>query len=131
MTPSRSQRTIDLIISRGRRLEADREILVIRAVADQLAIEMAAITEFATDHRSALEWIKGEPLIPDRHEPLCCGTAGLLGRNDLTNPPSLQALPGENLTGLQRPTQVPLASSDESEKEQRQNTQASQTAPVG
>jgi hypothetical protein len=124
------QRTIDRIISHGHRLEADREILVIGALADQLAVEMAAITEFATDHRSALEWIKGEPLIPDRHEPLCCGTAGLLGRNDLTNPPSLQAQPGENLTGLQRLSQVPLASGDESEKEQRQSIRASQTASV-
>jgi len=128
MTSARLQRTADRIISRGHRLEADREVLVIRALTDQLAVEMTAIAELAADHRSALEWIKGELLIPDRHEPLCCGTAGVLGRDDRTNPPSLQALPSENSTGLQTLAQIVLASGDQREKEQRPNSRASQTA---
>jgi len=128
MTSARLQRTIDRIISRGHRVEANREVLVIRSLTNQPAVEMAASTELATDHGSALEWIKGEPLIPDRHQPLSCGTAGVLGRDDGTNPPSLQALPGENLTGLQTLAQILLASSDQNEEEQRPNSRGSQAA---
>ena len=102
--------------------------LVIRTLTDQFAVEMAAIADLATDHRRALEWVKGKPLVPDRHQSLCRGATGMLGRDDRTNPPSLQALPSENSTGLQTLAQIVLASGDQREKEQRPNSRASQTA---
>ena len=107
-TATRLQCTADRARFCGPPLEHDCKVLVFGTLTDEAATEMTVIADLATNHRSALERIEGEPPFAYGHKALRRRSTGAFCRDNRTDPATLQAVPRQNPTGLQMFTQVCL-----------------------
>lgn len=106
------QRAADRVRRGGLPVESDRHLLVFRALPDEFAGQMAVFPDITVDDRGALEWIEAKSLFTDRHEASCRRTAGIVCRDDGTDPATLQTVQGQDPTRLQGLAQILVASAD-------------------
>ncbi len=116
---TRLEHPSDRALSVGRALECDRKILMVWALTNQLAGQMAITAHVTVYHRRTLERVETKVAIPDRHESLCRRPAGGFCRDDRADPTTLQPYYGKHPTRLQGLTEIGLASAGEERNEQR------------
>src|ERR1700761_8766209 len=103
------QGSVDCVRASRSSLETDRQILMFCSLTSQLATQVAVAADCALDDSRALERVETKSLLANRHQALGCRPPRGIHRHDGSYPAALQAMPGQNLTGLQPLAQIPRA----------------------
>lgn len=83
------KRAIDSIGCGCHGIQGNRQIVVIRPLADGLAVEVAVLGDLTSHHCGTLEWVEGEPVLPYCHEAFTYRPARSLHWRNLSDPASL------------------------------------------
>jgi hypothetical protein len=123
VAPSGHEGTFDRLRFRSgpahRTVEADRKVLMVSTLPGKIAGQVAVLADGALHDGRALKGIEREAFVADRHQTLRgCTTRFVCWRNR-SDPATLETLPGQYAARLQPLAQIPFASGNQRNHQER------------